>query len=36
MVEAVQDHWVIVAGIVVLVVAFVVWLATGDARARRR
>jgi hypothetical protein len=29
MVEAVQDHWVIVAGIVVLVVAFVVWLAAG-------
>jgi len=27
MVEAVQDYWVIVAGIVVLVVAFVVWLA---------
>lgn len=29
MVEAVQDYWVIVAGIVVLVVAFVVWLAAG-------
>jgi hypothetical protein len=27
MVEAVQDYWVIVAGIVVLVVAFAVWLA---------
>jgi hypothetical protein len=27
MVEAVQDYWVIVAGIVVLAVAFVVWLA---------
>jgi hypothetical protein len=27
MIEAVQDYWVIVAGIVVLAVAFVVWLA---------
>jgi hypothetical protein len=27
MVEAVQDYWVIVAGLVVLVVTFVVWLA---------
>jgi hypothetical protein len=29
MVEAVQDYWVIVAGIVVRVVAFAVWLAAG-------
>jgi hypothetical protein len=29
MVEAVRDHWVIVAGIVVLVVTFAVWLGIG-------
>lgn len=29
MVEAVQDYWVIVAGIVVLVVALAIWLAAG-------
>ncbi len=29
MVDAVQDFWVIVAGIVVLVVAFAVWLVAG-------
>ncbi len=27
MVEAVQDYWVIVAGIVVAILAFAVWLA---------
>jgi hypothetical protein len=36
MVEAIHDYWVIVAGIVVLVAAFVVWLAAGDGRERRR
>jgi hypothetical protein len=29
MVEAIRDQWVIVAGVVVLVAAFVVWLYTG-------
>jgi len=29
MVDAVQDYWVIVTGIVVLVVAVAVWLAAG-------
>jgi len=29
MVEAIRDQWVIVAGVVVFVAAFVVWLYTG-------
>jgi hypothetical protein len=29
MVEAIRDQWVIVAAVVVLVAAFVVWLYTG-------
>jgi len=28
MIEAIQDQWVIVAGVVVLVVSFFVWLYT--------